>query len=84
MNEEAKEMRLSRTAMEVCPPKRYYQALVYEQGKVFVVNALFTTKSEAMNEIMAFKKNYNGVRGLDCSIRFFDNEAGEIIDYVNL
>lgn len=84
MNEEAKEMRLSRTAMEVCPPKRYYQALVYEQGKVFVINALFTTKSEAMNEIMAFKKNHNDVQRFDCSIRFFDNEAGEIIDYMNL
>lgn len=77
-------MRLSKTAMEICPPKRYYQALVYEQGKGFVVNALFTTKSEAMNEIIAFKKNYNGVQWLDCSIRFFDNEVGEIIDYVNL
>lgn len=78
-------MRLSRTAMEVCPPKRYYQALVYEQGKEgFVVNALFTTKSEAMNEIMAFKKNHNDVQRFDCSIRFFDNEVGEIIDYVNL
>lgn len=77
-------MRLSRTAMGVCPPKRYYQALVYEQGKCFVVNALFTTKSEAMDEIMAFKKNYNGGGQLDCSIGFFDNEVGEIIDYVNL
>lgn len=78
-------MRLSRTAMGVCPPKRYYQALVYEQGKEgFVVNALFTTKSEAMNEIMVFKKNYNGGGQLDCAIRFFDNEVGEIIDYVNL
>lgn len=74
-------MRLSRMAMEVCPPAKYYQALIYEKNLFFVVNALFTTESEAMSEIMTFKKNYKGDRKLDCFIKVFDNnEDSKIVD----
>lgn len=61
--------------------KTAYEAVVWEDDNNLLLDEGYTTKSEAVKAVKAFKKNYNGKGKLECYVRFFDFENDWVQDY---
>lgn len=61
--------------------KTMYEAVVWEDDNNLLLDEGYTTKSEAVKAVKAFKKNYNGKGKLDCYVRFFDFENDWVQDF---
>lgn len=61
--------------------KTMYEAVVWEDDNNLLLDEDYTTKSEAVKAVKAFKKNYNGKGKLECYVRFFDFENDWVQDY---
>ena len=61
--------------------KTMYEAVVWEDDNNLLLDEGYTTKSEAVKAVKAFKKNYNGKGKLECYVRFFDFENDWVQDY---
>lgn len=61
--------------------KIMYEAVVWEDDNNLLLDEDYTTKSEAVKAVKAFKKNYNGKGKLECYVRFFDFENDWVQDY---
>lgn len=61
--------------------KEAYEALVWENGNTLLLDEDYTTKAEAFKAVKACKKNYNGKGKLECYVRYFDYQNGNIQDF---
>lgn len=61
--------------------KTMYEAVVWEDDNNLLLDEGYTTKSEAVKAVKAFKKNYNGKGKLECYVRFFDFENDWVQDF---
>ena len=61
--------------------KTMYEAVVWEDDNNLLLDEDYTTKSEAVKAVKAFKKNYKGKGKLECYVRFFDFENDWVQDY---
>lgn len=49
-----------------------YEAVVWEDGNVLLLDEYYTTKTEAVKAVKAVKKSYKGNGELDCLVRYHD------------
>lgn len=61
--------------------KEAYEALVWENGNTLLLDEDYTTKAEAFKAVKTFKKSYKGNGKLDCYVRYFDYQNGNIQDF---
>lgn len=61
--------------------KEAYEALVWENGNALLLDEDYTTKAEAFKAVKTFKKSYKGNGKLDCYVRYFDYQNGNIQDF---
>lgn len=61
--------------------KTMYEAVVWKDDNNLLLDEGYTTKSEAVKAVKAFKKNYNGKGKLECYVRFFDFENDWVQDF---
>lgn len=61
--------------------KTMYEAVVWEDDNYLLLDEDYTTKSEAIKAVKAFKKNYNGKGKLECYVRFVDFENDWVQDF---
>lgn len=61
--------------------KEAYEALVWENGNTLLLDEDYTTKAEAFKAVKMFKKSYKGNGKLDCYVRYFDYQNGNIQDF---
>lgn len=63
--------------------KRYYEANVWEDGNILLLNDYFSTKKEAVDMVKLRKRTYKGNKKLDCYVVYFDGN-GRAIETFNV
>lgn len=61
--------------------RQYCEANVWEENGNCLYLDFYTTKSEAIKEVKAYKKSYKGTKELDCFVRLHDENGFGIADY---